>query len=150
MIFQHLPVKEEVKNIEVNCLRNCYVLDTLTSVDIQEINKIEGKVIQFYEGVIHRKNFKITPIRKDIEKLLALRQKYKDERNALMQNFVKLIKNTLSGIDIRKKIMNFLDVNVNIGCKQSTTIKYWIFGNYEMDFLYSNSKKSIVSVVIMT
>ena len=40
LIFQHLPVKGKVKNIEVNRMRNGYIIDTLTSVDIQEIVKI--------------------------------------------------------------------------------------------------------------
>ena len=42
LIFQHLPVKEKVKKIEVNRMRNGYIIDTLTSVDIQEIVKIGG------------------------------------------------------------------------------------------------------------
>ena len=35
LIVQHLPVKEKVKKIEVNRMRNGYIIDTLTSVDIQ-------------------------------------------------------------------------------------------------------------------
>ena len=84
-IFQHLPVKEKVKKVEVNRMRNGYINDTLTSVDIQEIVKIGGKVIEIYEGVIYRENFKISPFRKVIGKLFALRQKYKDEKNDIMQ-----------------------------------------------------------------
>ena len=75
LIFQHLPVKETVKKVEVNRMRNGYIIDTLTSVDIQEIVKIGGKVIEIYEEVIYRKNFKISPFRKVIENLFALRQK---------------------------------------------------------------------------
>ena len=48
-IFIHLPVKEKVKNLEANRMRNGYIIDTLTSVDIQAIVEIEGKVIQFFE-----------------------------------------------------------------------------------------------------
>ena len=70
LIFQHLPVKEKVKKIEVNRSRNGYIVDTLTSVDIQEIVKIGGKVIEIYEGVIYRENFKVSPFRKVIEKYL--------------------------------------------------------------------------------
>ena len=33
-------------------MRNGYVIDTLTSVDFQEIVEIGGKVIEIYEGVI--------------------------------------------------------------------------------------------------
>ena len=75
-IFQHLPVKEKVKNEEVNRMRNGYIIDTLTSVDFWEIVKIGGRVIENNKGVIYRENFKISPFRKVIEKLFALRQKY--------------------------------------------------------------------------
>ena len=94
LIFQHLPVKEKVKKVEVNRMRKAYIIDTLTSVDIQEIVKIGGKVIEIYEGVIYRENFKISPFREVIEKLFALRQKYEDEKNDLMQGLVKLIMNS--------------------------------------------------------
>ena len=47
LIFQHLPVKEKVKKIEVNRMRNGYTIDTLTSVDIQEIVKIGGEVSKY-------------------------------------------------------------------------------------------------------
>ena len=78
LIIQHLPVKERVNEIEVNRLRNGYIIDTLTSVDIQDIVKIGGKVMESYEGVIYREIFKISLFRKVIEKLFALRQNYKD------------------------------------------------------------------------
>ena len=58
LIFQHLPVKEKVKNIEVNRTRSGYNIDTLTSVDIQEIVKLDEKVFENYEGFIYRENFK--------------------------------------------------------------------------------------------
>ena len=80
LIFQLFPIKEKVKKLEVNRMRNGYIIDTLTSVDIQEIVKIGGKVIEIYQGVIYRENFKILPFRKVVEKLFASRQKYKDEK----------------------------------------------------------------------
>ena len=52
LIFQHLPVKENVKNKEVNSMRNLCFIETLTSVDIQNIVKNGGKVIEIYEGVV--------------------------------------------------------------------------------------------------
>ena len=85
-------------------MRSGYIIDTLTSVDIQEIVKIGGKVIEIDEGVLYRENFKISPFRKVIEKLFALRRKYKDEYNDLVQGLVKLIKNCLYGVQIRKYI----------------------------------------------
>ena len=48
LIFQHLPVKAKVKNIEGNRLRNGYIIDNLTSVDIQEMIKTGQKVIEIY------------------------------------------------------------------------------------------------------
>ena len=48
LIFQHLPVKEKVKNVEVNRMRNGYIIDTLTSVEFCEILKIGGRVIEIF------------------------------------------------------------------------------------------------------
>ena len=75
LIVQHLPIKEEGNKKENNCMRNGYIIDTLTSVDIQEIIKIGGKVIEIYESVIYRETFTVSPFRKVIDKLFALRQK---------------------------------------------------------------------------
>ena len=135
LIFQHLPIKEKVKKLEVNRMRNGYIIDTLTSVDIQEIVRIGGKVIEIYEGVIYRENFKVSPFRKVIEKLFALKQKYKDEKNDLMQGLVKLIMNSLCGVQIRR------DINESYYCKSENWMKtefdenvldYWKIpnGNY--------------------
>ena len=54
-IFQHLPVKEKVKKIQVNRMRSGYIIGTLTSNDIQKIVKNEGKLIEIYEVVIYQK-----------------------------------------------------------------------------------------------
>ena len=48
--FQHLLVKEKVKNIEVNSMRKSYFIDILTVVDIQRTVKLGGKSIKFLEG----------------------------------------------------------------------------------------------------
>ena len=104
LIVQHIPVKEREEKIEINRMRNGYIIDTLTCVDIQETVKIGGKVIQIYEGVIYREDFKASPFRKVIDKLFDLRQKYKDENNDVMQLLVKLLMNSLYGENIRKDI----------------------------------------------
>ena len=52
--------------MEIIRMKNGYIQDTLTSVDIQEIVKIGGKVIEIYEGVIYRENFKVSPFKKVI------------------------------------------------------------------------------------
>ena len=85
--------------------------------------------------MVYRENFKISPFRKVIEKLFALRQKYKDEKNDLMQGLVKLIMNSLYGVQVRK------DINESYSCKSETWMKtefdenvldYWKLpnGNY--------------------
>ena len=125
LIFQHLPVKEKVKNVEVNRMRNGYIIDVLTSVDICEIVKIGGKVVEIYEGVLYRENFKVSPFRKVIEKLFALRQKYKDEHNDLMQGLVKLIMNSLYGVQIRK------DIDQSYKCKS----QHWMETEYDENVL---------------
>ena len=102
LIVQHIPVKEKEKKIEINRMRNGCIIEHLTSVDKQEIVTIRGKVIEIYEGVIYRKNFKVSPFRKVIDKLLGLRQKYKDENKDVMQFLVKLLMNSLYVENIRK------------------------------------------------
>ena len=76
--FQNLPVKNVIKH-NIKRMRNAYIIDTLTSVDIQEIVKIVGMVIQFYEGVICRKIFKVSLFKEVIEKLFNSRTKCKKE-----------------------------------------------------------------------
>ena len=135
LIFQHLAVKEkvkndevknvEVKNVEVNRMRNGYIIDTLTAVDICESVKIGGKVIEIFEGVIYRENFQKSPFRKVIEKLFALRQKYKDEHNDLMQKLVKLIMNSLYGVQIRK------DIDQSYKCNS----QHWMETEYDENVL---------------
>ena len=102
-------------------MRNAYIIDTLKSVDIQEIVEIGGKVIEIYEGVIYRENFKVSPFRKVIDKLFALRQKYKDEGIDVMQLLVKLLMNSLHGENIRK------DIEEKFACKSEA----WMMTEYD-------------------
>ena len=69
-------------------MRNGYIIDTIISVNIQGIVQFGGKVIQIYEGVIYRKNFK-------------------GEHNDLMQGLVKLNRNSLYGVQIGRDINDF-------------------------------------------
>ena len=102
-------------------MRNGYIVDYLISVDIQEIVKIGGKVIEIYEGVIYRENFKVSPFRKVIDKLFALRQKYKDKNNDVMQILVNLLMNSLFGENIRK------DIEERFSCKSEV----WMMTEYD-------------------
>ena len=121
LIVQHIPIKEKETKIEVNRMKNGYIIDTLTSVDIQETVKIGGRVVEIYEGVIYRENFKMSPFRKLIGKLFALRQEYKDEGNDVMQLLVKLLMNSLYGENIRK------DIKEKFACKSEA----WMMSEYD-------------------
>ena len=57
LIFQPLPVKKKL-------LRNGYIIDVLTSVDIQEKVKIGGKVIEIYEKLSITKILKYHHLKK--------------------------------------------------------------------------------------
>ena len=96
-------------------MRNGYIIDTLASVDIQEIVIIVGKVVEIFEGVIYRENFKISPFKSVIAKLFELRQKYKDENNDVMQLLVKIFMNSLNGEQIRKILKKLTNVNLKCG-----------------------------------
>ena len=61
LIVLYIPIKKRANKMEVNRMRNGYIIDTLTSVDIQEIVKLGGKVVEIFEGVIYRENFKVSP-----------------------------------------------------------------------------------------
>ena len=56
-------------------MRIGFNIDTLTSVDIQEIVIIGGKVIEKYERVIHWENFKVNLFKKVIDRLFLLGEK---------------------------------------------------------------------------
>ena len=120
-IVQNLPIKEKEKKIEINRMRNGYIMDYLTSVDIQEIVETGGKVIEIYKGVVFRENFETSLFRKVIDKLFALRQKYEDEGNDVMQLLVKLLMNSCYGENIRK------DIGEKFACKSEV----WMMSEYD-------------------
>ena len=102
LIVQQLSIKEKVNKTEINRMRNGYIVDTLTSVDIQKIVKSGRKVIEIYDCVIYRENFKISLFTKVIDKLFELRQNCKDDNNDVLQLLVILIMNSLYGEQLPK------------------------------------------------
>ena len=86
-------------------MRNGYKTQFLISVDIQEIVKVGGRVIEIFEGVNYREKFEINPFEKVIDILFALRKNYKDEGNDVMQLLVLMIINALYGEFLRKDIL---------------------------------------------
>ena len=65
--------------------------------------------------------------------MFALRQIYKDEGNELLQKLVKLIMNSLYGVQIRKDIIE--SYNHNMGWKRNTMIMCQNFGDYQMEII---------------
>ena len=108
-------------------MRNGYITQVLTSLDIQETVKIGGRVIEIYEGVIYRQNFLINPFEKVIDKLIAFRQKNKEGNNELMQLLVKLIMNAFYGKFLRK------DITESFQCKS----EMWMQTEYDECFRLS-------------
>ena len=106
-------------------MRNGYIIDRITSIDISEFVKSGGIVIEIYEGVIYRKNFMISPTKKVFEKLFALRQKYKDEHNDFIHKLVKIIMKSLYGVQIRR------DIDQSYKCKS----QHWMETEYNDDVL---------------
>ena len=102
-------------------MQNGYIIDTPSSVDIQENVKIGGKVIEIFEGVIYRETFKISPSRNVTGKLFAFRQKHKKENIDVMQVLVELIMISLYGEQIRKEITYFYE------CKSEK----WMMSEYD-------------------
>ena len=86
LIFKQASIREKVNIIEVNRMRDGYIIYTSTKMANQKYVKIGGKVIEIYEGVFMETFFQISPFRKVIEKLFALTQNYKDERRRLWFN----------------------------------------------------------------
>ena len=94
--------------------------------------KIGGKVIEVYEGVLYRENFKESPFKEFINNLFKLRAKYKSEGEDILQEMVKLIMNSLYGQTIRK------DIEEEFSCKTEHWMKtkfddrvkdYWKLAN---------------------
>ena len=121
LIVQNIQVTEREEKIEINRMCNGYVVDVLTSVDIQENDKTGGKVIEFYEDVIFRKNFKVSPFKKVSDEIFELRQKNKDENNDVMQLLVKMTMNSLHGEQIRE------DIEESYQCKS----EIWLMTEYD-------------------
>ena len=58
-------------------MRDGYIIDTLTSVDIQKIVKNEGEVIEIYEGVVSQENSKISTFSKSCGNVVCFKTKRK-------------------------------------------------------------------------
>ena len=92
LIFQHLPVKEKIKNPyknnrfeEINRMRNGIIIDALTSIDIVEIVKYGGVILEVIEGFFcHNLNF--NPYTEFVTDLFGKRDMFKSQGKDLLQN----------------------------------------------------------------
>ena len=110
LIFQHLPVKEKFKNPyknnrleEINRMRNGIIIDTLTSVDIVEIVKYGGVILEVFEGFFCH-NLEFNPYTEFVTDMFEKRDLFKSRGKDLLQNLAKKIGLSVYGGNIRKDI----------------------------------------------
>ena len=77
--FQHLAVREKIKNTELDRMKSGYIVDTLPSVDKPEGIKLGSKVKKNYEGVICKENFTTVSFKKVIKLIFNLGQKNEEK-----------------------------------------------------------------------
>ena len=110
LIFQHLPVKKKVNNPyknnrleEINRMRNGIITDTLTSVDIVEIVKYGGIILEIYEGFFCH-NLEYNPYTEFVTHMFEKRDLFKSQGEDLLQNLAKKIGLSVYGGNNRKDI----------------------------------------------
>ena len=110
LIFQHLPIKEKIENPyknnrleEINRMRNGIIIDTLTSVDIVEIVKYGGVIIEVYEGFFCH-NLEYNPYTEFVTDMFKKRDYFKSQGKDLLQNLAKKFGLPVYGGNIRKDI----------------------------------------------
>ena len=108
LILQHLAVNEEVFNEKlhkyekINRFRNGDIIDYVTSVDLEEIVRIGGLVLKFYEGFICD-NLEFNPFSNFIIDMTAKRNYYKKGKK-ILQTMCKAISLGSYGSCIRRDI----------------------------------------------
>ena len=110
LIFQHLPVKEKIENPyknnrleEINRMRNGIIIDTLTSIDIVEIVKYGGVILEVYEGFFCH-NLEFNPYTEFVTDMFEKRDLFKSQGKDLLQNLAKKIGLSVCGDNNRKDI----------------------------------------------
>ena len=108
LVFQHLPVKEKVKNPyknnrfeETNRMRSQITIDTLTSVDIVEIVICGGFILEVFEGFFCH-NLEYNPYTEFVTDLFEKRDLFESQGQDLVQNSAKKIGLSVYGGNIKK------------------------------------------------
>ena len=127
LVFQHLPVKEKIENSyknnrleEINRMRNGIIVDTLRSVDIVEIVKSGGVILEVYEGFFCR-NLEYNPYTEFVTDMFEKRDLIESQGKDLLQNLAKKIGLSVYGGNIRK------DINEEYKC----VTENWIRENFD-------------------
>ena len=127
IFFQHLPVKEKINDPyknnrleEINRMRNGIVVDTLTSVDIVEIVKYGGIILEIYEGCFCH-NLEFNPYTEFVTDMFEKKDLFKSQGKDLLQNLVRKIGLSVYGGNIRK--------DINEECKCVT--ENWMRENFD-------------------
>ena len=94
LIFQHLSVKEKIENPyennrleEINRMRSGIIIDTLTRVDIVEIVKCGGVIMEAYDGFFCH-NIEYNPYTEFVTDMFEKRDLFKSQGKDLLQNLV--------------------------------------------------------------
>ena len=127
LIFQHLPVKEKIENpyknnrLEgINRMRDGIIIDTLTSVDIVEIVKYGGIILEVFEGIFCH-ILKFNPYTEFVTDMFQKGDLFKSQGKDLLQNLAKKIGLSVYGGNIRK------DINEEYKC----VTENWMRENYD-------------------
>ena len=96
-VFQHLPVKEKIKNPyknnsleEKNRIRNGIIIATLTSVDIVETVKYGGNFLEVFEGFFCH-TLEYNPYTENLIDIFEKRDLFKSHENNLLHSIAKKI-----------------------------------------------------------
>ena len=110
LVFQHLPIKGKIENPyknnrleEINRMKNGITIDTLTSVDVVEIVKYGGLILEVFEGFFCH-NQEYNPYTEFVRDMFEKRDLFKSQGRDLLQNLPKKIWLSGYGGNIRKDI----------------------------------------------
>ena len=127
LVFQHLPIKEKINNPyknnrfeEINRMRNGIIIDTLTSVDIVEIVKCGGVILEVFEGMFSH-NLEFNPYTEFVTDMFQKRDLFKSQGKDLLQNLAKKIGLSVYGGNIR------IDINEEYKC----VTENWMRENFD-------------------
>ena len=76
ILLNRVPIKEKVGLVEIIRLKSGNSTNILTSVDIQEIAKIDGKVFEIYGEILGKEHLKVFFLKTFVEELFQSRLKY--------------------------------------------------------------------------